>query len=52
MPNVGGTDSVFPMPEEGKQWDVSAIWDGKALGADTAKFQLTYFGRDSETYCS
>lgn len=48
MPNVGGTDSVFPMPEEGKQWDVSAIWDGKALGADTAKFQLTYFGRDSE----
>lgn len=48
MPNVDGTDSVFPMPEEGKQWDVSAIWDGKALGADTAKFQLTYFGRDSE----
>lgn len=48
MPNVGGTASVFPMPEEGKQWDVSAIWDGKALGADSAKFQLTYFGRDSE----
>ena len=48
MPNVGGTDSIFPMPEEGKQWDVSAIWDGKWLGTDTAKFQLTYFGRDSE----
>lgn len=48
MPNVGGTASVFPMPEEGKQWDISAIWDGKWLGTDTAKFQLTYFGRDSE----
>lgn len=48
MPNVGGTDSVFPMPEEGKQWDISAIWDGKWLGADTSKFQITYFGRDSK----
>ena len=48
MPNVGGTDSVFPLPEEGSQWDLSAIWDGKALGADSAKFQLTYFGRDSD----
>lgn len=48
MPNVGGTASVFPMPEEGKQWDISAIWDGKWLGTDTAKFQLTYFGRDSK----
>lgn len=48
MPNVGGTASVFPMPEEGKQWDISAIWDGKWLGADTAKFQITYFGRDSK----
>lgn len=36
------------MPEEGKQWDISAIWDGKWLGTDTAKFQLTYFGRDSK----
>lgn len=48
MPNVGGTNSVFPLPEEGSQWDLSAIWDGKALGADSAKFQLTYFGRDSD----
>ena len=48
MPNVGGAASVFPMPEEGKQWDISAIWDGKWLGADTAKFQITYFGRDSK----
>lgn len=48
MPNVGGTDSVFPLPEEGKQWDISAIWDGKWLGADTANFQITYFGRDSK----
>lgn len=48
MPNIGGSASVFPMPEEGKQWDISAIWDGKWLGADTAKFQITYFGRDSK----
>lgn len=48
MPNVGGSASVFPMPEEGKQWDISAIWDGKWLGADTAKFQITYFARDSK----
>lgn len=50
MPNVGsnGTEAVFPRPEEGSQWDVSAIWDGKCLGAETAKFQITYFGRDSK----
>lgn len=48
MPNVGGTESVFPRPEEGKQWDLSAIWDGKVLGADSARLQLTYFGRDSD----
>lgn len=48
MPNVGGTDSVFPLPEEGRQWDLSAIWDGQVLGAATSKFQLTYFARSSE----
>lgn len=48
MPNVGGSASVFPRPEEGKQWDLSAIWDGKVLGADSARLQLTYFGRDSD----
>jgi len=50
MPNVGtaGATCVFPQPEEGKQWDIGAIWESKALGADTAKFQLTYFGRDSQ----
>ncbi|WP_196593198.1 TonB-dependent receptor [Pectinatus sottacetonis] len=48
MPNVGGTESVFPRPEEGKQWDLSAIWDGKVLGAKQAHLQLTYFGRDSK----
>lgn len=50
MPNVGsdGTEGVFPRPEEGSQWDVSAIWDGKCLGADTSRLQLTYFGRDSK----
>lgn len=39
--------SAFPLPEEGTQWDVSAIWDDCMLGAD-ANIQLTYFGRKSE----
>ena len=39
--------SAFPSPEEGTQWDVSAIWDDHLLGAD-ANIQLTYFGRKSE----
>lgn len=39
--------SAFPMPEEGTQWDVSAIWNDRILGAD-ANIQLTYFGRKSE----
>jgi outer membrane cobalamin receptor len=43
---LGG--SMFPVPEEGTQWDVSAIWDGKLLGADSSNIQLTYFGRKSE----
>lgn len=40
--------SMFPVPEEGRQWDVSAIWDGKFLGAESSNIQLTYFGRKSE----
>nr|NSL49354.1 TonB-dependent receptor [Dendrosporobacter quercicolus DSM 1736]SDM26454.1 TonB-dependent Receptor Plug Domain [Dendrosporobacter quercicolus] len=43
---LGG--SMFPVPEEGRQWDISAIWDGKFLGADSSNIQLTYFGRKSE----
>ncbi len=43
----GGLVSVFPVPEEGTQWDVSAIWDDRILGSD-ANIQLTYFGRKSE----
>lgn len=42
------TGSLFPVPEEGTQWDVSAIWDGKLLGANSSNLQLTYFGRKSE----
>lgn len=42
-----GLVSAFPLPEEGTQWDVSAIWDDRILGAD-ADIQLTYFGRKSE----
>lgn len=37
----------FPEPEEGKQFDISAVWNGKALGADNAT-TLTYFWRDSD----
>ena len=44
---TGQLVSIFPLPEEGTQWDVSAIWDDRMLGAD-ANIQLTYFGRKSE----
>nr|WP_245692723.1 TonB-dependent receptor [Sporomusa acidovorans] len=37
----------FPVPEEGKQFDISAIWNGRALGADS-KVQLTYFYRNAD----
>ena len=47
-PNVDGLrDSVFPIPEEGKQFDISALWNGKTLGGFN-KTTLTYFWRDSE----
>lgn len=50
MPNIGsnGTQSVFPQPEEGTQWDLSAIWEKPLLGAKSSKLQLTYFHRNSE----
>lgn len=50
MPNVGsnGTQSVFPQPEEGTQWDLSAIYEKPLLGARSSKLQLTYFHRNSE----
>lgn len=41
-----GQNSVFPVPEEGKQFDIGAIWKGKLLHADNST-QLTYFWRDS-----
>lgn len=44
---LDGLVSAFPLPEEGTQWDVSAIWDDRILGAD-GNIQLTYFGRKSE----
>ena len=47
-PNVDGLrESVFPVPEEGKQFDISAIWNGKTLGGDN-RTTLTYFWRDSD----
>jgi vitamin B12 transporter len=42
-----GTDSVFPLPEEGKQFDISALWNGKILGANN-NTTITYFWRDSD----
>ena len=42
-----GSGAKFPQPEYGKQFDLSAIWDGKALGADN-RTTLTYFWRNSE----
>ena len=46
-PNKGGRESSFPVPEEGKQFDISALWHGSTLGAYN-KTSLTYFWRDSE----
>lgn len=46
-PSTDGRSSVFPQPEEGKQFDVSAIWDGRLAGAD-AKASLTWFWRSSD----
>ena len=46
-PNDNGRDSTFPIPEEGKQFDISALWNGNALGGFN-KTTLTYFWRDSE----
>ena len=42
-----GTNTAFPVPEEGKQFDISALMNGNFLGADT-RTTLTYFWRDSD----
>ena len=42
-----GNSSAFPVPEEGKQFDISAIMSNKFLGAENDTI-LTYFWRDSE----
>ena len=42
-----GSGAKFPQPEYGKQFDLSAIWDGRALGADN-RTTLTYFWRDTQ----
>ena len=42
-----GSDTVFPLPEEGKQFDISALWNGKILGANN-NTTITYFWRDSD----
>ena len=46
-PNDNGRDSTFPIPEEGKQFDISALWNGNALGGFN-KTTLTYFWRETE----
>jgi hypothetical protein len=42
-----GYDTLFPQPEEGKQIDLSAIWDGKALGG-AHRTMLTLFWRSAD----
>ena len=47
MPASLNGEHAFAKPEEGKQYDISAIWDGPVLGARTGKVQVTYFYRNS-----
>ena len=47
MPASLNNEKQFAKPEEGKQYDISAIWDGPVLGARTGKIQVTYFYRNS-----
>lgn len=42
-----GKISVFPLPEEGKQFDFSVLWDGNFLGSDNNTI-ITYFWKDSD----
>lgn len=43
--NHNGEGAMFPVPEEGKQFDISAIMHNKLLGADNST-TLTYYWRD------
>lgn len=44
---TNATGTAFPLPEEGRQFDISALLNGKALNAD-ANLTVTYFWRDSD----
>ena len=44
--NHNGDGAMFPVPEEGKQFDISAIMHNKLFGADNST-TLTYYWRDS-----
>lgn len=44
--NHNGEGAMFPVPEKGKQFDISAIMNNKLLGADNST-TLTYYWRDS-----
>ncbi|WP_425474363.1 TonB-dependent receptor [Sporomusa termitida] len=46
-PDSDRTDAMFPLPEEGTQWDFSVLYQGNMLNAKS-NFALTYFGRDSD----
>lgn len=39
--------SIFPVPEQGKQFDLSVMWKGETLGAKSSA-TLTYFWRDTK----
>ena len=45
--DLNGSGSVFPLPEEGKQFDISAVMNGDFLGAEN-RTTLTYFWRESD----
>lgn len=44
--NRNGDSAMFPVPEEGKQFDISVIMHRKLFGAENST-TLTYFWRDS-----
>ena len=46
-PSNSTNGAIFPTPEDGKQFDVSALWHGNTLGAYN-QTSLTYFWRDSK----
>lgn len=47
LPRPYSAGSIFPTPEQGKQFDFSVMWKGNSLGGDSSA-TVTYFWRDTE----